>query len=427
MILFPLFFNLIIFLLILLHLGCFTVLPLSGNLPDYDQYFRSIERSTSENPWLEDFIDAYGSCENETKTLSMNNECRPFDSMDASDSPTHETLVIDSVNAFAFALDNLHKEVCPETPTRLCEDMLYVNGSTLKEYILNVEVDSKANGKVQFLNNGDSQGKYSVRNLQLIDGNYQFVDVGKWIFNEGGMGLTIEVDIPWYVGEFRKRDKETGVPISICSEPCGIGERQNTVPENACCWTCTRCDVDEIVTDNGTKCTSCVNATALIFGWPLEDSNLTACAPIDPKDSLTENILGVVVVVFSSTGLILTNIIVAVYVKNREEPLIKASSRELCYVIFTGIYLAYIVALVNGLPPRSVTCVLRRIGPVLATSLIYIPLCTKTIRLYRIFHAGRKSARRPKFISPAFQMVLTFTITAIPVSIICDCTQSHML
>lgn len=337
--------------------------------------------------------------------------------MDASDSPTHETLVIDSVNAVAFALDNLHKDVCPDTPTMICDDMINVKGEKVKEYILKVELDSIANGKVMFLQNGDSQGKYSVRNLQLLNGTYRFVDVGKWIYDEGGMGLTIETDIPWYVKPFRKRDPSTGVPISVCSEPCGVGERQNTVPENACCWTCTKCDVDEIVTDNGTRCTSCVNTTAHIFGWPEEGSNFTTCVPIDPKDSLTENILGVVVVVFSATGLVLTNIILFVYIKNREEPLIKASSRELCYVIFAGIYLAYIVALANGLPPRSITCVLRRIGPVLATSLIYIPLCTKTIRLYRIFHAGRKSARRPKFISPSFQMVLTFSITAIPVSI----------
>ena len=84
----------------------------------------------------------------------------------------------------------------------------------------------------------------------------------------------------------------------------------------------------------------------------------------------------------------------------------------------SGIFLAYITSLLFGvLQYTNGICVMHRLGPPLATSLIYVSLAVKTIRLWRIFRASLKSVKRPRFISPRSQVVLTLVITVIPVCI----------
>ncbi len=82
-----------------------------------------------------------------------------------------------------------------------------------------------------------------------------------------------------------------------------------------------------------------------------------------------------------------------------------------------GIMLSYVTALLFGVSPSPGVCVMRRLGQPIATSLIYVSLATKTVRLFRIFRASMKTARRPKFISSTFQVGVTLAITGIPVSL----------
>ena len=86
------------------------------------------------------------------------------------------------------------------------------------------------------------------------------------------------------------------------------------------------------------------------------------------------------------------------------------------YFLPLGILLAYLSSIFWVMSPTRGVCVLLRLSSPIATSLIYVALALKTIRLYRIFTASRKSAKKPKFISPKSQVVLTLAITSIPVS-----------
>ena len=84
----------------------------------------------------------------------------------------------------------------------------------------------------------------------------------------------------------------------------------------------------------------------------------------------------------------------------------------------SGIFLAYITALLFGVfRLTSEVCVMHRLGPPAATSLIFVSLAVKTIRLFRIFRAGVRTVQRPRFISPRSQVILTLVITALPVSV----------
>ena len=324
---------------------------------------------------------------------------------------------MDSTLAFVYALDEMNRAKCGNSSVQgVCEKLRSaLRSEEVLQYLLKTQFTSPANGRVKFDSVGDGGGKYAVFNLQQVarDG-YSFVRVGTW---DGGAqndkSLTLHSHIPWYLKS--ARFDQNGFPESICSKECGLGEKISFFPENPCCWTCTKCQIQERLTNNGTECESCVNAVNGTYAWP--SSDFTQCIPIDPIVNLKENPWASIMILLSGLGIIFTFILIIGYCINREKRLIKASSRELSCLIFLGIMLSYILAMLYILPPSPVICVLLRIGPPVANSLVYVSVAVKTIRLYRIFMAGKKSVKRPKFISPTFQVSITLGLCVIPVSI----------
>ncbi|XP_072037386.1 metabotropic glutamate receptor 3-like [Amphiura filiformis] len=397
-------------------IGAFTVAPLSQTLPDYDAHFNTKVQDHHNNPWLEEFWTEYGNC---SVNSSYGDEGISIGWCDPPTSSVHETLVMDSTLAFVYALDRMHRDKCRNsTISGVCDELRNaLRSAEALDYLLQTEFDSPANGRIKFNEAGDGGGKYAVFNLQWKkDTNqYAFVRVGTWDGSASdGEALTLEMVIPWYLQESQRFDTGTGFPKSICSEACELGYKTSFSSENPCCWTCTKCQSHERTFMNGTACESCVDEDNEIYTWPSND--FTRCEEIKPVVNLRENPWASVMIVLSGLGMIFTVILIIFYCVNREKRLIKASSRELSCLIFTGIMLSYITSMLYILPPHPVICALVRLGPPIGNSLVYVSVAVKTIRLYRIFMAGKKSVKRPKFISPTSQVSITLGLCLVPIT-----------
>ena len=252
-----------------------------------------------------------------------------------SNDTAHETLVMDAVLAFAHALNSMRQDLCPNTAGGICEEMEYIDGTDLRDYILRTSFTSLAGKRVWFRPNGDTPGRYEIRYFQKrsSDWTYAFKRVGKWD-EDSNRKTVIYEDVPWYLWHEGLNPGE--VPKSICSEPCGKGERINVDIENLCCWTCSRCYNHEIVTRNGTECKSCIDEGNDLFQWP--NNNFTECVHL----KVAENVWSYAVISASVVGLILTVVVIVLYTNNHENALIKASSRELSYIMFVGKLCIYI-------------------------------------------------------------------------------------
>ncbi|XP_038077741.1 metabotropic glutamate receptor 3-like [Patiria miniata] len=390
--------------------GAFTLSPLSRRLDDFDEYFHSLNTS-SNNPWLREFLEKYTGC-----------------SLDGCDEPgliqladdgkvAHETLVMDSVFTFAHGLDRMRRDLCPEAEEGLCSNMTDIDGDILLKYLLKTEFESLANGWISFTESGNMYGRYAVNHLEMNEttGEYTFQLVGEWkqSTDEDVPNLKIESGLPWYLWDGASVDPTTGIPRSVCSDPCKPGEKINRIPDNLCCWTCTPCEQSEIVAVNGTSCESCIDVDNRRFAWPNADQ--TVCVDIPSDFILGEQAWAIAIITVACVCVVATIFTLAVYIYNQEMPLIKASSRELSYIIFVGILLSYVTAIVFSIAPSPFVCVLRRLGPSIAASFIYASIATKTIRLFRIFTASKKSAKRPNYIGSMFQVVLSLSVSALAV------------
>lgn len=198
---------------------------------------------------------------------------------------------------------------------------------------------------------------------------------------------------------------DSSLPLSVCSLPCRTGERKKVVKGVPCCWHCERCEGYHFQASEFT-CELC----------PYEkrpDRNRTSCQPIPIIKLEWHSPWALVPVFISVLGIIATTLVIVTFVRYNDTPIVRASGREMSYVLLTGIFLCYIITFPMIAAPDVVVCSFRRIFLGLGMCFSYAALLTKTNRIHRIFEQGKKAVTAPRFISPASQLVITFSLISV--------------
>ncbi|XP_077626908.1 metabotropic glutamate receptor 8 isoform X3 [Crocuta crocuta] len=307
--------------------------------------------------------------------------------------------VIDAVYSMAYALHNMHKDLCPGY-TGLCPRMSTVDGKELLGYIRAVNFNGSAGTPVTFNENGDAPGRYDIFQYQITNKSAEYKIIGHWT---NQLHLKVE-NMQW-------ANREHAHPSSVCSLPCKPGERKKTVKGVPCCWHCERCEgynyqVDEL------SCELC----------PLDQRpniNRTGCQLIPIIKLEWHSPWAVVPVFIAILGIIATTFVIVTFVRYNDTPIVRASGRELSYVLLTGIFLCYSITFLMIAAPDTIICSFRRIFLGLGMCFSYAALLTKTNRIHRIFEQGKKSVTAPKFISPASQLVITFSLISVQLLGVC--------
>ncbi|XP_064431672.1 metabotropic glutamate receptor 8 isoform X2 [Mirounga angustirostris] len=307
--------------------------------------------------------------------------------------------VIDAVYSMAYALHNMHKDLCPGY-IGLCPRMSALDGKELLGYIRAVNFNGSAGTPVTFNENGDAPGRYDIFQYQITNKSAEYKIIGHWT---NQLHLKVQ-DMQW-------ADREHPHPASVCSLPCRPGERKKTVKGVPCCWHCERCEgynyqVDEL------SCELC----------PLDqrpNTNRTGCQLIPIIKLEWHSPWAAVPVFVAILGIIATTFVIVTFVRYNDTPIVRASGRELSYVLLTGIFLCYSITFFMIAAPDTIVCSFRRIFLGLGMCFSYAALLTKTNRIHRIFEQGKKSVTAPKFISPASQLVITFSLISVQLLGVC--------
>lgn len=104
----------------------------------------------------------------------------------------------------------------------------------------------------------------------------------------------------------------------------------------------------------------------------------------------------IVAVTLSVVGLLATLATAAVFACHNNTPVVKASTRELTYIILVGMALCYLTTFPLLAVPSKINCTLSRILPGFSFSLIFAALLTKTNRIARILAGSKKRIRTKK-------------------------------
>ncbi|XP_061688171.1 glutamate receptor, metabotropic 6b isoform X4 [Syngnathoides biaculeatus] len=304
--------------------------------------------------------------------------------------------VMDAVYAMAHALHSMHMDLCPGS-MGVCDKMDPVEGRMLLQYIRSVNFNGSAGTGVMFNENGDAPGRYDIFQYQLSNvSNPGYKVIGQWTNH---LRLNPE-EMQWSGGD-RK------IPDSVCSFPCEPGERKKMVKGVPCCWHCELCDGYQYLLDEF-SCDMCPFDMR-----PLK--NRTGCRPTPIIKLEWSSPWAIIPVFLAILGILATTGVIATFIRFNDTPIVRASGRELSYVLLTGIFLIYLITFLMIAEPSVAVCAFRRLLLGLGMCISYAAMLTKTNRIYRIFEQGKKSVTPPKFISPTSQLIITFILICVQV------------
>ncbi|XP_059142366.1 metabotropic glutamate receptor 4-like [Physella acuta] len=397
--------------------------------PLIQEFYSYIERQnvlTSSNPWFKPTWESLKHCSFDAGTCDPNISLLHSTKFDFQ---TFATLSMDSVLALAQAADRVISALCPNatgTDVRDCvkSDDLYqrLRGEKFQGY----------SGRIEFNSNGDSIGKYVVYQMSYdkvmvpfgygSTGNETVLGVIKrevafYDVSSGNITYT-QNNISWnhlkVVERIISLDKNSNFPNrpeSVCSRPCVVGEYKiQKTP--ACCWDCRFCRNNERIINKNTACQECEP-----FTWPDPETNYTTCVPISLSHPGMSSPLSIIQISFAVVALLVTCYVTASYIYLRENRVIKAASRELSLIQILAIFAGYVTVISFQSYPTPNTCGVLYFMFCLSFATLYAPLLVKAVRIFRIFQHSSKTNKRPRFVSPQSQIIMSLVLILIQVTL----------
>ncbi|KAM6140484.1 metabotropic glutamate receptor 5 isoform 1-T1 [Pterocles gutturalis] len=386
--------------------GGITIKLQSPDVKWFDDYYLQLRPETNHrNPWFQEFWQHRFQCRLEgfpqenpkyNKTCTSQMTLRTQHVQDSK-----MGFVINAIYSMAYGLHNMQLSLCPGY-VGLCDAMKPIDGRKLLESLMKTNFTGVSGDMILFDENGDSPGRYEIMNFKKMGKDYfDYINVGSWDNGE----LKMDDDEIW--------SEKNNIIRSVCSEPCEKGQiKVIRKGEVSCCWTCTPCKENEYVFDEYT-CKACQ-----LGSWPNDD--LTGCDLIPVQYLRWGDPEPIAAVVFACLGLLATLFVTAIFIMYRDTPVVKSSSRELCYIILAGICLGYLCTFCLIAKPQQIYCYLQRIGIGLSPAMSYSALVTKTNRIARILAGSKKKicTKKPRFMSACAQLVIAFILICIQLGII---------
>uniref|UniRef100_A0A8C3G1H3 Metabotropic glutamate receptor 1 n=1 Tax=Cyclopterus lumpus TaxID=8103 RepID=A0A8C3G1H3_CYCLU len=384
--------------------GGITIKLKSAYVTWFDDYYLNLKPDSNlRNPWFPEFWQHRFQCRltGHPQESSMYNRTWRESLRHQYAQDTKMGFVINAIYSMAYGLHAMQQSLCPGYKG-LCESMRPIDGRKLLEFLMRTHFTGVSGETIHFDQNGDSPGRYEIMNFKRTgEDEYAYIHVGSW--DQGGLKMNDE--------EIWSNNSE--IIQSVCSEPCLKAQiKVIRKGEVSCCWTCTPCKDNEFVFDEYT-CRACI-----LGFWPTDD--LTGCEPIPVQYVRWGDPEPIAAVVFSCLGLMATLFVTSVFIKFWDTPVVKSSSRELCYIILVGICLGYLCTFSLIAKPHIVYCYLQRLGIGLSPAMSYSALVTKTNRIARILAGSKKKicTKKPRFMSACAQLVIAFLLILMQFGII---------
>jgi len=383
--------------------GMFGVVPEVVHIQEFDKYFTNFnDKRRKRNPWM-----------------------RKYEYLKVAHNPAFyrhtfrhypkAQYVMDAVLAIAYALHNMlgcqPRKDCSSKISQKLKQQAFLN------YLERVRFSGKSRETFAFNELGDAIGVYDIRHLQLGDDNCEVVKAGKWgakecdVFGTNASKsscLDLDMKIMKTFKDNLKNHTRKNIPFSTCSKACPPGFHKNPEKNHAkCCWECRPCSGNAITNhSNMDDCTPCPRGY-----WA--NHNHSRCEPIQPTSLHWRDTLGVIIICISGAGFLAVICTFAVFYIYRHTPVVKASSKELCYILLVGIAWCYVTPIVFIVDRTDQVCRAIPFVTGLCPSLIAGTLLTKTNRISRIFNRKLLKTGTPSFLSKKWQLLMVICLAVV--------------
>ncbi|XP_026889031.2 extracellular calcium-sensing receptor-like [Electrophorus electricus] len=308
--------------------------------------------------------------------------------------------VYKAVYAIAYALHNtLACQTDGYLDNVLCSQKDILLPGEILHSLQTVNFTMPSGEQVYFNSDGDPTARYELVNWQRNEaGEVTFVTVGNYDASHPSDEQFVmkPVNIVWAGNSNMSLYQR---PRSMCSESCQPGYRQAQIKGRPpCCFECVQCPVGEIT--NMTDSIECIRCP--LEYWSNENHSL--CVPKKVEFLSFDEDMGVILTVFSLTGVSFTVAVGMVFFYFIDTPLVKASNTELSFLLLFSLTLCFLCSLTFIGQPSKWSCMLRHTAFGITFALCMSCVLARTIAVVMAFKATVPANSPPQCSVPVQRM-----------------------
>ncbi|XP_075393916.1 vomeronasal type-2 receptor 26-like [Tenrec ecaudatus] len=284
----------------------------------------------------------------------------------------------------------------------------------LLPHLRNVHFTAPNGNEVFFDANGDTPGEFDILHGQdTPEGAFQFMAIGKVSVStlSKAEGIFNDSAIRWR-GGVQQANGSSRVPRSVCSESCPPGFIQVLRPGwPQCCFDCHPCPEEHFTEGkDSVRCRLCPEGE-----YP--NRNKDRCLPKTEVFLSYGEAWGLTMACLSVFFTVLTALVLGVFVKYQDTPIVKANNQMLSYILLVALMLCFLCPLLFIGRPTAATCLLRQTTFLATFTVAVSSVLAKTITVVVAFQATRPVSRIRRWVGPQTAYSVVFFCSLIQVAI----------
>ncbi|XP_070583120.1 vomeronasal type-2 receptor 26-like [Erythrolamprus reginae] len=321
--------------------------------------------------------------------------------------------IYNAVYAVAHALQSLSISKSRESTTMKSRKDFHnqVWWWQVHSFLRNVRFNNNVGEEISFDKKGVFIGGFDIINWITFP-NQSFVRVkvgGIDPIAPAEMFFMISLDsITWPIGFHQ------ALPLSLCNDPCETGHSKAMKEGKLfCCYDCRLCPEGKISKEKDIDdCSPCPEDQ-----YPGPGKNM--CIPKQIIFLSYEEPLGISLTVPSLYFSVMTTLVITIFMKHKDTPIVKANNRNLTYTLLVSLLLSFLCVFLFIGRPNIIVCLFRQPAFGLIFSVAVSCVLAKTFVVVLAFMATKPGSRLRKWVGGR---MISFILLSCSLVQICFCT-----
>ncbi|XP_029139803.1 vomeronasal type-2 receptor 116-like [Protobothrops mucrosquamatus] len=205
------------------------------------------------------------------------------------------------------------------------------------------------------------------------------------------------------------------LPLSICNEKCPLGHSKIKVEGKlSCCYDCKRCPEGKIADQMDLD--DCLACPEDQYPNKDQDSCLQKIVIYLSYQEPMGSSLVIIAVFFS----VMAALVLGIFIKNQDTPIVKANNRNLTYILLIALILSFLCTLLFIGQPDQVKCPIRQTAFGLIFSIALSCILGKTTIVVLAFMATKPASKMRKWVGKglAISIVLSCSLTQFSICVV---------